>query len=584
MHLSFLNRVSTIITNISFSCNYKVALCEETMAMTFLNALLFAILCTPLFGIAQNSVYSTEQSNEPYHIPHLAKKGNTTQLIVDGKPFIILGGELGNSTFTSVEYMNPVWPKLKAMHLNTVLAPVYWELIEPKQGEFDFQLLDELIEEARRNDVKIVLLWFASWKNSMSSHVPAWVKTDTSQYPRINDDQGKNHEILTPFSTNNLQADKSAFVALMRHVKQVDSHERTIIMIQPENEIGMLPTARDYHPLANEMFNSNVPKEFIQYLKENKNKLVPEFESVWGERGYKTKGTWEEIFGEGMHTDEIFMAWYYSKFTNDIIKAGKEIYPLPMFVNAALNRPDTDPGKGYPSAGPLPHIIDVWRAAGPDIDFFSPDFYFPNIEYWCDLYTRQENPLFIPEHRFDNTVAAKALFTIGHYESLGFSPFSIESKEHPEDEDLGKAYHLIDQLMPLITAYQGQGKIDGVLLDKENQEATVAFGDYVFTVKHSHTLGWEADAKNETWEPAGAIFIHTADNEFYVAGSGIVITFKNAANPNLKVGILKDEEGRFKDNQWEVIRHLNGDQTHQGRHVRIFLGKYAIQKVKLYDY
>ena len=159
--------------------------------------------------------------------------------------------------------------------------------------------------------------------------------------------------------------------------------------------------------------------ELMQYLKKNKKILVPEFNEMWAKNGYKESGTWEEIFGKSVHTDEIFMAWYYSKYTNSIIEAGKAIYPLPMFVNAALNRPDSLPGS-YPSAGPLPHIMDIWKAAGPSIDFLSPDFYNPNFKHWCDLYTRQGNPLFIPEHRFDNTVAAKAAYAIGHYECNGF--------------------------------------------------------------------------------------------------------------------------------------------------------------------
>ena len=519
------------------------------------------------------------------NIPQLKKQDTATQLIVDGKPFLILGGELGNSSFTSLEYMEPIWPKLEVMNLNTLLAPVYWELIEPAEGKFDFELYDRLIEKARNHNLKLILLWFGSWKNSMSSHAPSWVKKNQERFPRIKDDKGKSHEILTPFSENNLQADLKAFQALMKHIQEIDEKDHTILMIQPENEIGMLPTARDYSPLANKKFQENVPKEFIQYLKQHKENLVPEFKEIWAQNSYKETGTWQDIFGEGPHTDEIFMAWCYAKFTNTVVEAGKAIYPLPMYINAALNRPGKLPGTGYPSAGPLPHLMDVWKAGGPSIDFLSPDFYFPDIKHWSDLYTREGNPLFIPEHRFDNTVAAKAAFVFGHYEAMGFSPFSIESTAKPEDEPLGKLYHLIDQLTPMITANQGQNKIDGVLLDKQNQESILQFGNYEFTIKHSYTLGYEENSKNENWQITGALIVQTDENEFYLAGSGVVITFKNLKNPDLNVGILKAEQGKFENNAWKVIRHLNGDQTHQGRHIRILLSDgFFIQRFVLYNY
>jgi hypothetical protein len=517
-------------------------------------------------------------------IPFFQKKGNTTQLIVDGKPFIILGGELGNSSATSMEYMQPVWSKLKTMNLNTVLIPVYWELIESEEGKFDFSLLEQLINEARNYELRIIFLWFASWKNSMSSHAPAWVKLNQERFPRIKDYNNQSHEILTPFSENNLQADMKAFEALMGFIKKFDDKNHTVIMVQVENEIGMLPVARDYSPLANEFFYRDVPKELINYLKLNKSILVPEFTAIWRNNGFKYSGNWEEIFGKGVNTDEIFMAWYYSSFTNKIVEAGKRIYPLPMYVNAALNRPNREPGTGYPSAGPLPHLMDVWKAGGPSIDFLAPDIYFPDFKHWADLYTRQGDLLFIPEHRFDNTAAAKSLYAFGHYEALGFAPFSIESTEKPENEPIGKVFGLVSQLEPIICKNQGLDKIEGVLLDKENRDTIINLGDYELTVVHDFTFPWSAGAKEDEWPLASGIIIQTGENEFYIAGTGIIVTFKPLNDKSLIAGILKVEQGRFENNNWKIIRHLNGDQTHQGRHVRIPLGEYSIQRFRLYTY
>jgi regulator of sigma D len=515
--------------------------------------------------------------------PHLAKKGNATQLIVHGKPFIILGGELGNSTATTLEYMQPVWGKLKAMNLNTVLIPVYWELIEAEEGKFDFSLYQDLIIEARKNNLKIVFLWFGTWKNSMSSHVPAWVKLNQEKFPRSKDESGKSQEILSCFSENVLQADLQAFENLMRFIKDFDTNDETVIMMQVENEIGMLPSARDYQTLANEAFIKEVPVDLIEYLQKNNEKLVPEFIKIWKENGYKKLGTWEEIFGKGLATDEIFMAYFYSKFTNKITDAGKKIHPIPMFVNAALNRIGKEPGQ-YPSAGPLPHLIDVWKSGGAAIDFLAPDFYNPDFKQWCDLYARQSNPVFIPEHAFDNTVAAKALFAFANYEAIGFSPFSIESAEKPTDEPLGKMYQLIKELTPLITQNQGQNKIKGVLLSKMNPETTVRLGKYELTCKHDYTLSWTAGDRTQDWLQGSAIIIQTGEDEFYIAGTGVVITFKYQENKDINVGLLKVEEGKFVENKWTILRHLNGDQTHQGRHINIPLGQFATQRVVLYSF
>lgn len=516
-------------------------------------------------------------------IPYLQKHGTTTQLMVDNQPYLILGGELGNSTATSIENMVAVWPKLKAMHLNTVLVPVYWELIEPQEGVFDFNLYKDLIEESRKNDLKIVFLWFGSWKNSMSSHAPAWVKLNQLKYPRVKSEEGKSQEILSSFSSEVLKADHNAFEKLMAFIRDFDSKENTVIMVQVENEIGMLPSARDHQALAEKAFKEDVPSSLLNYLIKNKGKLVPEFEEIWKNNGYKTKGNWEAIFGKSLATDEVFMAYYYSLFTNQITAAGKKIYNLPMFVNAALNRAGRKPGE-YPSAGPLPHLMDVWKAAGTAIDFLSPDFYNPDFKHWCDLYTRQGDLLFVPEHAFDATVPAKALYTIGHYQGIGFSPFSIESKEKPEDEALGKVYDLLENLKDLITENQGNGKLEAVILSKSEPETVLEIGKYKFICKNEYTLSWTPGARTEFWPLGTAIIIQTAEDEFYVAGTGVVITFKNLENPDLNVGILKVDEGRFYEKKWKTLRHLNGDQTHQGRHINIGTNQYAIQKIKLYNY
>src|SRR5678815_3131647 len=248
------------------------------------------ILCCLLHSNAQNSP----------HIPRLVRNGTYTQLIVDNKTLLIFGGELGNSSASSNEYMRPIWPKLKQMNLNTVFAPVYWELIESTRGRFDFSLVDTLIISARINKMRLVLLWFGTWKNSVSCYTPGWIKTSQQRFPRALDKNNIPQEILTPFDRNNLEADKTAFVALMHHIKQIDEKQNTVIAIQVENEIGMLLDARSHDEAANTAFHQAVPEQLLNYLQKNKGNLTPELDSLWKVNGYKTSGTWEEVFGRSL--------------------------------------------------------------------------------------------------------------------------------------------------------------------------------------------------------------------------------------------------------------------------------------------
>ena len=515
-------------------------------------------------------------------MPRLVKTGSSTQLLVDGKPYFVLGGELGNSTASSTAYMQPVWPKLRAMHLNTVIAPVYWELLEPQEGQFEFALVDDLLRDARRNRMKLVLLWFGAWKNSMSCYAPAWVKTNSKRFPRVQDEQGVAQEVMTPFDPRNLAADRRAFVQLMQHLRATDEQDHTVITVQVENEIGMLPTARSYDALANAAFRQPVPAALLTYLQREKKNLKPEFAAIWQRQGGKTKGTWEEVFGKSLATDEIFMAWFFGTYTNAVAAAGKAAYPLPMYVNAALNRPGVAPGK-YPSAGPLPHVMDVWLAAAPSLDLLAPDFYNPDFQHWCDLYTRGGNPLFIPEHRFEDGVDAKAFFAFGHYNCLAFSPFAIEGSDTLKAAPIGRAYDLLQQVSPLLGQYQPAGQVRGFLLQKDSAARSFTLGDYRFTAKHEFTLGWSLGAKKADWSPGGGLIIAVAPDEFYVVGTGLVLTAEPTAKGQ-RAGYLSVDEGHFENEKWVPGRRLNGDQDHQGRHVRVAGGEYAIQHVKLYTY
>ncbi len=274
--------------------------------------------------LASSGILCAQQSTS---IPHLARNHGATQIIVDGKPLLIRGGELENSSASSLSYMQTVWPKIVAMHCNTVLAPAYWRLIEPQEGKFDFTTVDGLIQGARQHHMRLVLLWFGSWKNSMSSYVPDWVKENQQLFPRAVRADGTSLEILSALSPNNLAADSNAFVALMRHLRKIDSADHTVILVQVENEVGMIPNARDHSAAANAAFLSPVPPALTSYLAKNKGSLQPALKQPWESHGMKVGANWPDTFGSGIATDELFTAWTEAHYTGEIAARGKQVYP-----------------------------------------------------------------------------------------------------------------------------------------------------------------------------------------------------------------------------------------------------------------
>jgi beta-galactosidase GanA len=520
--------------------------------------------------------------------PTLVQQGSATQLVVGGKPMLVLGGELSNSASSSAEYMAPHWAKLRAMHVNTVLAPVAWELIEPREGVFDWTSVDALIRDARAHDLKLVFLWFGAWKNSMSTYAPAWVKRDQARFPRAQLADGRGVDILSAFAPATLEADSRAYAALMAHLRTVDAVRNTVVMVQVENEIGMLPVARDHGPLAEAAWRQPVPADLVAYLTAHRATLVPGMQRMWVERGAKTAGSWEDLFGRGDAGAEVFTAWHYARFADRLTAAGKAAYALPMYVNVALNRPGRAPGE-YPSGGPLPHLLDVWKAGGPTIDLIAPDIYFANFVDLVDRYKRPDNPLFIPEANNADLPSgpANAFYAIGAHDSIGYSPFAIDQVDDAPGP-LAGAYDVLRQLTPSILAAQGRGRMvgfkphelyDGTVL---YEPQTLDLGGYRFTIAY-------ADIQKPTLAPttaaSGGIIIEVAPEEFLIAGQGITVTFAPIGDGPGQAGLDSVYEGSFDAaGAWKPVRLLNGDQTHQGRHVSLPTGTWQIQRVKLYRY
>jgi hypothetical protein len=531
----------------------------------------------------------------------------------------ILGGELSNSAATSVADIDEVLPRMRSLGLNTVLVPAYWELMEPIEGKFDFTLIDRTIDVARREQLHVVFLWFGAWKNSMSCYTPGWFKQDTKRFPRAMTAEGKQMEIASCFSDNVLQADLKAFSALMRHIREKDPQREVVIMMQIENEIGMLESARDHSPLAEKAYN---------------------------------KERWAERYGTDEYADEKFMALSYARYVEHLAHAAREIlrpeglsmvrnHDMPLYVNAAMNSRGRRPGE-YPSAGPLAHLIDFWREGAPSIDLLAPDIYDTGFKSWCAQYAmplrpqdggKIKNRLFIPESRCCENSGVRALYAFGEHQALGFSPFAIDQASEKETESVTNAYGLIKQLAAanssLFTLLPPEGrsvarnhsslKTWGLLFDQNDRERIIDDDGVEMTCRHYFTLPWDPRATDgTTWPEGGAMLIRLSKFDYLLAGSGVVIDFKTptekqqeqqktlgedgfaeaAANSlfesvashsslfkGKRLGLLSVDEVEIDSaGNIQYLRRHNGDQTHQGRHARIGVGEWKILHIKLYEY
>lgn len=488
-------------------------------------------------------------------LPQLLKEDGVYNLYVDGKPYIALAGEIHNSSASSLDFMNEkVWPYLRGLHLNTVILPVYWELIEPRQGEFDFDLLDGIIEQARYENVRLVLLWFGLWKNGISSYTPGWVKKDYKTYFRSVHKNNESSNTISPLCDIAIEADANAFAQLMTHLKKIDGDQNTVIMVQVENEIGFLGSDRDYSEHANAEFNLPIPAMI---------------ESLYGVRG-----TWQEAFGD--NAAEYFMAYHYALAVERIASAGSKAYPLPMFVNAWLEQYPWRPGT-YPSGGPIAKVMKLWKATAPTICLYAPDIYVPNFAEICEEYTANDNPLFIPEARPDVSAATNVFYAIGKHDALCFAPFGIEDLMAPPvdvaDIDpsilaalnidnsgfvrndtgpyLASSYELLGNMLGVIQKYRGTGKMKGFL---QNHQAGCMLSFSRYDVKISYN-------RQQAGKPAsGGLAIEISEDEFIFSGIGFSIEFLSKPANSMKTGFVRIEEGMFVQDEWVTGRVLNGDE------------------------
>ena len=492
-------------------------------------------------------------------LPAIIEKDGRHALLVDGKPYLILGGQAHNSSGWP-GMLPQVWQAVETMHLNTVEIPIYWEQIEAQPGKFDFSIVDTLLTQARAHNVHLVLLWFATWKNGSNHYMPEWMKQDATKYPNITGLNDKHVDSPSPHSKATLEADIKAFTAVMTYLKQADT-QHTVLMVQVENESGSWDSMRDYSPTAQKLFEGSVPAALL------KTEVLKALNIPAG-----TKGTWQQVFGD--RADEYFQAWSISSFIGQVAAAGKAVYPLPLYVNAALRDPLTNPhANTYESGGPTDNVIPIWKVAAPAIDLLAPDIYLSGSERVLkvlELYDRSDNTLFVPEAGLiaEN---AKYMYPVIARGGIGFSPFGIDDNGHGSTpEELSKRlapyaqeYAAIKPLMRELAQWAFEGKIKAIVEHEDHAEQTIDLGAWQATIAFGS--GRENTIKADAPADGKVMIVQLGDNKFMAIGTGCRITFHPTGNNKDRAWqYLKVEEGSYDNGVFKPLRILNGDETDFG--------------------
>ena len=490
--------------------------------------------------------------------PRLVQKDGRFALLVDGKPYLMLGGQIHNSSAWPSE-LPQVWKSMAALHANTVEAPVYWEQFEPQEGKFDFTNVDAIVEGAREHNLHVVLLWFGTWKNGNNHYVPAWVKGDSKRFPRTIRPDGEPIDVLSPLSRNTLEADKTAFVTLMRHLKQIDSEQHTVLVMQVENESGNIGSVRDNSPEANRLFAGAVPADLLAVV-------------------HKQPGTWSQVFGA--EADETFQAYHQAKYINEIAAAGKAEFAIPCYINVWIDYPAAElpqrqidqPGIGYPSGGPVQKFVGMWRALAPSLDMIGPDIYSDDSPFYRDLirtYHRADNPLWIPETGRSDSFAKFFYYALGAG-ALGFSPFGVdESGWNILGDEKWTAHAANFALVGPMSREIAQWEFDGALKTavEEPGQATqeLDFGAWQVTVSYGYPQPDGRRAPGTRDAHGAAIVAQIAPDEFLVTGMDASVVFHLPGKlPWIHSEIVTAEQGVYQDGVWKPLRLWNGDETDRG--------------------
>jgi len=459
-------------------------------------------------------------------IPHLEEINDHRVLIVDGKPFIILGLQWDCDGCYTPEDMDPFFEHGESMGLNTASLLLYWREIEPEEGKYNFTMLDHRIDIARKHHMKIVLVWFASFKNGCLTYAPDYVRKDHQRFRKVKDKKGSQHtNNCCPTAEETHKRDELALIQIFNHLKEVDSKDHTVILFQMENETGIFGTNRCYCDICNNKYSK------FDYKSEY-----------------------------GVQAEEAFSATCIAEYCDSLAKTIKEIYPIPVYMNAWLPAAYVNqrPGFDYPSGGPVPGMLALYYKTIKHIDFLSPDIYqygYRDFNYYSKIYTAKDNPLFIAECATGKGARTEKniFYAIGYYAAIGYDPWAInrccpgfmseplvntaDGKWSEEAYELHKSYKMINEAIYPIVMAQNTENLKTFVEEEGDNGILLSFNELDVEIKFDHPK-----------KSARGFVIRQTKDEFILVGAGAHISFSKKGGERVPVSIV--ESGLFNDNKW----------------------------------
>jgi hypothetical protein len=461
-------------------------------------------------------------------IPQIVHVDGQPRLLVDGRPFLILGLQWDCDSCFSSEEMNSLFPHAAALGANTAALPLYWREVEPVPNHYDFSMLDERLRQAKANGLRVILLWFATWKNACAFYAPDYIRDDPSTYPRALDHTGRQMVSLCPSAATTWQRDRAALTAVMGHLRDVDD-AHTVIMVQVENEPGILGSDRCYCPTCTARF---------------------------------TVDKWEEKWGT--HAAEAFSAASIAQYIDHLAAEAKAIYPLPLYVNVALPPAVGGIPGQYFSGGAVPEMLDLFREHLHHIDLVAPDIYTPGYRDFrrlCQIYSAKGNPLYIAEHSTTPQGRAErnVFYAIGQYGALGFDPWAIDTcwpdreLAPPLVDPIGRewgpqAYWLRDSYVAIARA------IEPIVAAQGTKRLFTCVQEPA-----EHKTGWAAQgcdlliSYHQTEGAGRGLLIQQAPNEFLLVGVGFSVQFRRPRPSGEALAVVSAEWGRYEGEHWITL-------------------------------